>query len=369
MILSILAVLLTFGLVIFLHESGHFFLCKALKVRVDQFAFGFGPEIYGFTKGETRFSICALPLGGFVKPAGENMEECKGAPEEYFSKPWNKRLMIVAAGPLMNYVLAFTLFTGSIYWMGDPQPSELPILGEVVDAYPAKQAGLLKEDKILQINAAKVLTWKDMAEKIHKSPDKPVTLTVERTKSELATRNSQLATVFKVTLTPRLDPSGTRGMIGISPKINYTPVTFFRAAKEGLRQCYYWTAYTIVTLGSKIYKREKPDLAGPVGIIQMVSRAAHSGLEDLIFLIALISVAVGFFNLLPIPLLDGGHAALYIWEGLSGKKLTEKTVRIANSFGLAILLSILIFATYSDISRLRSQNKPTSTETPSQQKP
>lgn len=100
-------------------------------------------------------------------------------------------------------------------------------------------------------------------------------------------------------------------------------------------------------------------MAGPIGIVQIVSRAAHSGLEDLIFLIALISVAVGFFNILPIPLLDGGHAALYLWEGLSGKKLTEKMVRVANSFGIAILLSIFIFATYSDIVRIRSQNKQT----------
>jgi len=122
-------------------------------------------------------------------------------------------------------------------------------------------------------------------------------------------------------------------------------------------QCVKLTTYTIKTLAGKIYRREKPDLAGPLGIVQMVSRAAHSGIENFVFLIGMISVAIGFFNILPIPLLDGGHGVLYLWEGLSGRKLTTKLVGMANSVGLVFLLSLLVFATYNDVLRFRDQSR------------
>ena len=127
------------------------------------------------------------------------------------------------------------------------------------------------------------------------------------------------------------------------------------AASEVGKQCYLLTKFTITTTASKIYKCERPDLAVPVGIVQMVSKAAHSGWEDLVSLIGLISVAIGFFNILPVPLLDGGHAAMYLWEGLSGRKLTQNVVAKFNSVGIVFLISLLLLATYSDFARMRSE--------------
>ncbi|MBI4346388.1 MAG: site-2 protease family protein [Elusimicrobia bacterium] len=346
MIISVIAVLITFGMVIFLHEFGHFLMCKKLKVRVERFAFGFGPELVGITYGETRFSICAFPLGGFVKPAGETLEDCSGHPDEYFAKSWVERLGIVAAGPIMNYVLAFTLFFGVVYFRGLPEPSKDSIIGEVAQGLPAEKAGLKSEDRVVKIGRESVETWTQMAEVIHKNPEKEITV--------VFVREGKLQ---QIQVTPNLDKAANRGLIGITPKFEYKDIGFVGSVKEGLHQCWLWTKYTVTTLASKIYHRERPDLAGPVGIVQMVSRAAHSGLEDLIFLIGLISVAVGFFNILPIPLLDGGHAALYIWEGLSRRKLTLKTLQVANSIGMVFLMSLLLFATYNDLVRIRDTRK------------
>jgi regulator of sigma E protease len=346
MILSAIAVLLTFGLVIFLHEFGHYIVCVKLGVRVERFAFGFGPELIGMTRGDTRFSICAIPLGGFVKPAGESLDDATGDPDEYFSKsPW-ERLAIVAAGPIMNYVLAFFMFFLVVFFRGMPEPSTEPVLGDLAPDFPAITAGLEKGDRILKAGGVEIGEWDDLAKYIHKHPEKPVEVQFAR-KGEVKT----------VTITPRLDRASGRGLIGIVPVIDYTSVGFVGSVKEGLHQCWYWTAYTVEQLAQKIYKREKPDLAGPVGIVQMVSKAAHSGLEDLVFLIGLISVAIGFFNILPIPLLDGGHGVLYLWEGISRRKLTTQVVAAANSVGLVFLLSLLIFATWNDVLRIRDARR------------
>ncbi len=347
MILSIAAVVFTFGIVIFLHEFGHFLVCKFVGIRVERFSFGFGPEIWGFDYGSTRYSFSAIPLGGYVKPAGESPDEVTGDPGEYFSKPWYSRLTVVFAGPFMNYVLAFVLFTGVIFLAGEPVPSAEPVIGEVISGFPAHGAGLEKGDRITGINGMEVKTWSQLAKIIHSLPGKEITLSYSRQDTHK-----------DIIIMPRSDPARKIGLIGISPEVKYQDVGFVTSIKMGAHQCYFWTAYTIVTLASKIYHKEKPDLAGPVGIVSMVSKAAHSGPANFIFLIGLISVAVGFFNLLPIPLLDGGHAVLYIIEGISRRKLTGRVMQAVNSVGLAILLGILIFATYSDVMRMRNPSSP-----------
>jgi len=346
LIISSVAVLITFGLVIFLHEFGHFLVCVKLGVRVERFAFGFGPELIGVTRGDTRFSICAIPLGGFVKPAGESLDDATGDPDEYFSRSPYERLAIVAAGPAMNYILAFFMFFSVAFFIGTPEASSDAVLGDLAPDYPAQIAGLEIGDRVTKVDGVDVKRWEDLAQVIHRNPDNEIMMVYERD-----------GKVLETMITPRLESTSGRGMIGIVPEIAYTKVGFVGAAREGVRLCWHWTAFTVTQLAEKIYKREKPDLAGPVGIVQMVSRAAHSGIADLIFLIGLISVAIGFFNILPIPLLDGGHAVLYIWEAISRKPLTTDLVGKANTVGLAFLLSLLVFATWNDISRIRDSRR------------
>ncbi len=354
---SLIAVLFTFGLVIFLHELGHFLVCKLAKIKVEAFSFGFGPELFGREKGGTRYSIRAIPLGGYVKPAGENPDDTTGHPDEYFSKPWYTRLCVVFAGPLMNYLLAFTLFSGVMYTVGKPVYSST--VGALAAGLPAAKAGLLTGDMILSVDGVKVSEWTDMANQIRGHVESEVLIEYERkgavAKAKIKTRRG-------------VDPETGHaiGIIGISPdqsKPAYQKAGLLASLAFGAGQCYYWTAYTVNSLASNIKHREKPDISGPIGIVTIVSKAAHSGMTELFFLIALISVAVGFFNILPIPLLDGGHAVLFLAEGVTGRRLTPKVMNLVNSAGIAFLLSILLFATYSDIMRfIPSSSVPEKTE-------
>ena len=334
------------GLVIFLHESGHFIACRKLGVRVEKFAFGFGPELLGFTGASgTRFSICAVPFGGFVKPAGEEPTAgVEAKPDEYFGQKWNRRLIIVYAGPAMNYLLAFLLYSGLIWAKGLPQPSKEAVIGNMVMGLPADKAGLEIGDRIKAFDGREVTGWEDVASSIHRSADQEIDLTILRGDKTL-----------DIKVTPKKDEAGQNGVIGIMPKAEYVPAGPLEAMHEGARLCWTQTKQTVTTIGGKIWKRERPDLAGPVGIFQMVSRAARAGWEEFIFLIGFISVAIGFFNLLPLPLLDGGHGAFYFWEGLVGRRLTPETQEKANTVGLAFLMSLLVFATYNDVLRIRSE--------------
>ncbi|MBI4655516.1 MAG: site-2 protease family protein [Elusimicrobia bacterium] len=351
MLISIIAVLFTFGIVIFIHEFGHFLVCKLSKIKIEVFSFGFGPELKGFTRNGTRYALSAIPLGGYVKPAGENLEEVTGAPEEYFSKPWYTRLAVVLAGPFMNYVLAFALFTGVVYFAGEPVYSDQPVIGEIMTGYPAEQANLKPGDRVISINGKELATWKEMASIIHKNVEKDLNLIYER---------EGVRSGIKVKT--KKDPSGKLGLLGISPQETaYVKVPVIKSVKMGLFSCYFWTAFTVKTLAGNIYRREKPDVAGPIGIVDIVSKAAHTGLANFFYLVGLISVAVGFFNLLPIPLLDGGHIVMYVVEGIIRRKVTIRVMKVVNSLGIALLVFILIFATYSDILRLK--NSPAKTKT------
>jgi regulator of sigma E protease len=346
------------GLVIFLHESGHFIACRKLGVRVEKFAFGFGPELLGFTGASgTRFSICAVPFGGFVKPAGEEPTAgVEAKPDEYFGQKWNRRLIIVYAGPAMNYILAFLLYTGLIWAKGLPQASKDATIGNMVIGLPADKAGLQIGDRIKSFDGREVAGWDDMASSIHRSADQEIDLTVLRGDQTL-----------DIKVTPRKDDAGQNGVIGIMPKAEYVPAGPLEAMRESAKMCWNQTKQTVTTIGGKIWRRERPDLAGPVGIFQMVSRAARAGWEEFIFLIGFISVAIGFFNLLPLPLLDGGHGAFYFWEGIAGKRLTPATQEKANTVGLAFLMSLLIFATYNDVLRIRSERAARTASSPAAQ--
>ncbi len=343
MIYTVLSVIITFGLVIFIHELGHFLACKWQDIKVDAFSFGFGPELYGFTRGETRYKICAIPLGGYVQAAGEDLSNSSGNPREYFAKPWYRRLIVALSGPGMNYVLAFLLFSGAIYFTGEPVFSTQPVIGEVIESYPADISGLKPGDRVLSVNGKEMATWEQLATTIHTLPEQ-----------DIAVRYVRAGQESSITLKTKKDPSGSYGVIGISPENTYKPIPFLMSIKLGGYQCWYWSKETVTTLASKIYKREKPDVAGPVGIVHMVSKAAKTGFANQIFLLALISVAVGIFNLFPIPILDGGTSLLFIWEGISGRKLTEKLVGAVNSVGFVVLISIFLFATYSDFARLKA---------------
>src|SRR5437879_5109988 len=162
--LRIALTVLCLGLVVVIHELGHLVMAIKLGVRVERFTVGFGPEIVGWTSGGIRYSVCAVPLGGMVKLAGEFQDERHNKPDEFFSQPWYKRNLIALAGPVMNYVLAFALFALVAGVWGILQPTSQPVVGDIIPGLPAAQAGFLENDRVLRINNAPVNTWDEMAQ-------------------------------------------------------------------------------------------------------------------------------------------------------------------------------------------------------------
>jgi regulator of sigma E protease len=338
---QIVATVLGIGFLVFIHELGHFMMAKKFGIRVEAFAFGFGPEIAGYTYGGTRYSINWIPLGGMVKMPGEDPDNATGSPDEFLSQPWYRRLVIAFFGPLMNYLLAFVLFAIVIYVWGLGKPSAEPVIGEVIAGYPAETAGIKAGDRVTQIDNVPVTTWEQMAGYVHKYGGKQVTLSVEREGKPLS-----------VTVTPKKDPASGYGLIGIAPSVVTEKVGLLRSAGFSGRLVIYQSVFTLKYLGEKLVRWEKPEIAGPIGVVQVLAKAAKSGWEQLLQLLGVISVALGLFNLLPIPLVDGGHIALSLVEGITRKPINKKVIQATNIVGLAIILMIFIFATYSDIARL-----------------
>ncbi|MBT3393121.1 MAG: site-2 protease family protein [Elusimicrobiaceae bacterium] len=350
MILSVVGVVFALGLIIFIHELGHFLACRWLGIRVEEFALGFGKKLWYKKHGDTEYQLRAIPFGGFVKPAGEFFpsENTKHKPDEFCTQPWYKKLIMVLSGSAMNYVLAFLIFTSLIFFMGKPATdfqNATTKIGDIAIDYPAYQAGIKAGDTILSVNGQSVDKWIEMAGLIHKTQG-DVNITYQH--------NNEIK---KVAITPQIDNTTQNAIIGIAPHFVYEKIGLVGSVQAGAYQCWFWTYYSLKTLATKIYKKEKVDLAGPVGIVTMISKAVHKGFADYMAFIGLISVAIGMFNLFPIPILDGGHAVFFMIEGIRRKRVPEKVVEKASMVGLTLLVGLLIFATYNDVIRMKKPNK------------
>lgn len=370
--LTFIGIVFAFGLVIFVHEFGHFIVAKKSGVKVERFSFGLGPEMFGFKWGETRYCIAWLPLGGEVRMAGEAVEgdEPKTAetpaPAEdtsrhFFSQPWYRRVLIAFAGPFMNYALATLIFFGMLMIWGESIQINRTEVGEVMADMPAARAGLQTGDRIESVQGEPVDDFIALASKIHLRPGLETELGVSRAGQPV-----------KITVVPRQVDGKGPGLIGIrpaEPALEKIKVGAAGALKKAVWQCWNISAFTVYSLANAIKERQKLDVAGPLGISQVISKAVKSGLEDYFYLIAMISVAIGLFNLFPIPMLDGGHVLYYLIEGLRGKPLSARVMGKANMVGLALLLGLLVFATFNDIQRFKFfQGKPAPAEAPATDK-
>ncbi|MDD3052888.1 MAG: M50 family metallopeptidase [Endomicrobiia bacterium] len=340
-LLQICAVLFGLGLLIFIHELGHFAMAKFYKVRVLKFAFGFGKELFGFTRGETRYSICLFPFGGMVAMAGENPDEASGQEGEYLSLAWYKKIMIAFLGPLMNYILAIFLFAFCFSLWGITTVSDEAFIGALAPEQCAQKAGLQVGDRILSIAGVEVRNWEDIINNLKDKAEKQTDVSVLR-------NNEKLDFSFVIDK----NPNTGIGMLGIQPKITREEVPFFKTLPLGLQTAIFQSTFTLVYLWDRIVTWEKPELAGPIGVMQVMAKSAKSGMESYIKLLAVISVALGLFNLLPIPLVDGGMIVLFLVEGLIRKRVSLKIIQVYNTIGLSIILVIFLFATYSDLIRL-----------------
>lgn len=345
----IVVTVICLGLVVMIHELGHFLAARRLGVRVERFTIGFGREILGWTRGDTRYAVCVLPLGGMVKLAGEYPEEGAQRPDEFFSQAWYRRVGIVLAGPAMNYVLAYALFAAVAGFWGTLQPSSDPVIGDMVAGLPAAQAHLLIGDRILSINQVPITSWEQMARLIHEKPEQKLVMSVER----LAESPKAKPQMVSATLTPQWDAAHAMGLIGIMPQVEKVRVGLRGSLAVGWKDTATFTLQPMRYIKQKIIRRESPrDLSGPLGIVQMVTKATQEGAASVMYLIAIISTGLGLFNLFPIPFLDGGHAFLYAIEGLIRRPLSRRVMQVVNAIGLSLILTIFLYASYQDLLRL-----------------
>jgi len=343
MLMTVFSIVFTFGLVIFFHELGHLIAAKRMGVKVEKFSLGFGPEWFGFTKGGTRYVVSLIPVGGYVKMAGEHAgEKRKGTADEFLSQKWWRRILIVASGPAMNFVLAVVIFFLMGFFAGVVIPHyESTEVGSVLPEMPAERAGVLKGDKIFSIDGKEVNNWKEMAEMVHSKPGQEIDIRILRGKEEI---------LLKVI--PQYDEARRVGLIGISPAWEIRKYNFTSSLLGGFQQTLLLIVLTLKYMWLMLLGAVKPALAGPIGIAQMVAEVARTGVYQLLSLIAVINAEIGLFNLFPIPLLDGGYAMFYFVEGVTGRPLDENRMKIAQAIGAAIIVFLLILVTYQDILRL-----------------
>lgn len=337
--LTILAAIFVFGVLVTVHEFGHFITAKMTGMRVDEFAIGFGPKIYQQKDGETLYSLRAIPLGGYNKIAGMDPDD-PVEPNAFNSKPIPARMLVILAGALMNFILPIILFSGIFMVEGRLQLVNEPVLGTVVDEMAAARAGLKVGDRIVTIDGKNVETWTDVVLNLRKAGTEEVTLTAER--------NGVLQT-YK--MTPMFDKDAGRPLIGVSPKFSKESLGFFGSIKEG----FIYTKNIGLSMVSGLYRivsgNAPADVAGPIGVAQMAGQVAEKGLLPLMNFVAFLSINLGVINLLPLPALDGGHFVLLLLEALRGKPLGGKAMTNIQMVGVALILALTVFSTFKDITR------------------
>ncbi|MBI4382135.1 MAG: RIP metalloprotease RseP [candidate division NC10 bacterium] len=347
----ILWAVLVLGVLIFVHEFGHFLVAKRAGVSVLKFSLGFGPKIAGFTRGGTEYLLSAIPLGGYVKMLGEDPKEevVEVDRERSFSaKPLGWRSLIILAGPGSNFLLAVAIFW-VVFMVGVPTLTTK--VGEVMEGFPAREAGLLRGDRIVAIEGQPIEKWEGLAKQIHQSPGRPVRLTVER-----EGKRFDLAVAPKATKQKNLFGEEQEiGLLGIAPAEEFltermNPITAFGRA---VYKTYDLSVLILITFG-KLLQGVVPakTIGGPLLVAQMAGEQARLGVLNLLFFTALLSINLAILNLLPIPILDGGHLFFALIEAARGKPVSLKKREMAQQVGLVLLLALMIFAFYNDIFRL-----------------
>jgi len=333
-------IIFVFFILIFSHELGHFIVAKRCGMKVDRFSLGFGPKLWGFKRGETEYVLSLLPLGGYVKIAG--MEPGESDLEGGFRRqPWRRRVLVILAGSLSNYIVAVILFF-LIFVIGFyTYDLEETIVGQVRKGSPAEQANILPGDRIIRVNERVVRSWEDLAECIQETQTSPLSLEIQRE-----------GRIFKVQVKPLFDPELNKKVIGISPRQVFKRYGPFAALSMGLERTFFITRLILLSVGWMIIGKVPVQLSGPVGIAKFVGESAKLGLIPLFSLSALLSVNLAVFNLFPIPALDGGRLLFLVIERVRGKALNLEKEEMVHYIGFIILLILILMITYQDILRL-----------------
>lgn len=349
-----LSTIFVLGVLIFVHELGHFLVAKWAGIRVERFSLGFPPKMIGKTVGETEYCISWVPLGGYVKMAGENPdeEEVTGDPREFMSKTVGQRSLVILAGPMMNFVSAMVIFIAVLWLHGSDvvDPNNV-VVGPVVAGSPAEHLGLKRGDVIVAIDHEPVTTFANMASVIHGLPGKTVEIAWRRGTDAYS---AQVKTMVD-TLPTEAGTDTIIGMIGVGMGYITEPVGFGDAITGGVKQTFGICGSMFQFLGRLISGKVSIKMvSGPVGIAQIAGQVAQEGWFVLLNFMAVLSLNLAILNILPIPILDGGHLVFLVAEKLRGRPLSIRQRAIAQQVGLALLLLLIVTVTYNDIMRFIS---------------
>jgi len=351
--LTILSFVVVLGVIIFVHELGHFLAAKSVGIKVETFSLGYPPKMIGRRHGDTEYCISWVPLGGYVKMAGmidegnQNESTLTGAPWEFASKSWWQKLWVILAGVIMNFILAMLLYTGITAAKGIPE-AHGPFVGAIAPGTPAEAAGLAAGDQIISIDGQLLTTWEDLLNAVHPRPAEELALVYERegVQSEVAV----------TTLSQQMEVEGEWreiGLIGVSPRIRYRPATgseILLSGVLGTGQVINMVKVSLTMLFSG--RASVRDLGGPVLIAKMSGDSAREGMTHFLAFIAFISVNIGCLNLLPIPALDGGHAVIILSEAALRRPLPNRLKIALQQVGMLLLLGLIIFIIWNDVQKV-----------------
>src|SRR6202045_1851635 len=356
-------------IIVFFHELGHFLVARWCGIKVLVFSVGFGPELVGFNdRHGTRWKISAIPLGGYVKFFGD--DNAASVPDQaalahmteqerqasFIYQPVARRAAIVVAGPLANFVLAVAIFASLFVIFGKPSTS--PRVDAVQPGSAAENAGFKPGDLVLSINGSPIDSFSDMQQIVSTSAGETLLFEVERGGSHVEFKAVPALKEVK----DRFGNVHHQGILGItrSPSpddAHFQPVGAFKALELGVQRTWFVAERTLSYIGGVIVGRAAADqLGGPIRIAQVSGQVAGKGLPSLISLAAVLSVSIGLLNLFPVPLLDGGHLLFYLIEAARGRPLSERAQEVGFRIGLAIVLMLMIFATYNDFLQLWRSN-------------
>jgi regulator of sigma E protease len=352
--ITVLATIFVLSALVFIHELGHFLTAKLFKIRVERFSIGYPPRLLGKKLGDTDYCISAIPFGGYVKISGmvdESLDkkqlEQPAQPWEFRAKPRIQRLAVVFAGSFMNLVLALAIFIGATWIQGIPEPDGT-ILGQVLEGKPAALAGLKLKDRIVRIDGKEIVSWDQLTETVHSSANKPLNFEWKRGD-----------TLLCATITPIKDKVVSNGdlrdagLIGILPQYSIKKVGLLGSVRAGSKSFYYLTKLVLNSVVHLITGKESlKSLAGPVFIAKMAGESAKSGIGTLFEFMALLSLNLGILNLLPFPVLDGGHILVLFIEAVIRRELPIKVKMFVQQFGMVLLIGLMLLAIYNDVLRI-----------------
>ncbi|WP_279126174.1 RIP metalloprotease RseP [Acidaminococcus fermentans] len=334
---TILAAIVLFGVLITVHELGHFLAAKGTGMLVTEFSIGFGPKLFQKKVGETLYSLRLCPLGGYNRIAGMEPGEAV-TPRGFNGRPLWARMLVILAGPFMNFLLPFLLFFGIFAVSGLTLPVNKPVVGSLMEGYPGAAAGLQAGDRLVSINGRKLEKWNDINSLVQENGPKPGKVVIRRDGREMT-----------LTLQPRFDGESKRFLIGVRPPLEHRQLSLWESLKTAGLAVGKTTVAMVDGLRKMITGKVRADIAGPIGVAHMAGDVAAQGAVPYLEFMAFLSLNLAVLNLVPIPALDGGQFLVLVVEGLLGHALAPKAKEIIQMIGVACIVALTIFATMHDL--------------------